>query len=96
MLPSGSATAISAASRSDRQPEIPASCRNRTPAMPPGPWQAGEFILWEGAPLDDSAKFYIIESGQVDCFRTFEVGWAVGSQIQVRTCSRGWLVQVRA
>ena len=33
--------------------------------------------MWEGAPLDDGAKFYMIESGRVDCFRTFEVcSWA--------------------
>lgn len=36
--------------------------------------QAGEFILWEDAPLDADAKFYMIEGGSVDCFRTFEVG----------------------
>ncbi|PSC76791.1 cAMP-dependent kinase regulatory subunit [Micractinium conductrix] len=35
-------------------------------------FEAGEYILWERAPLDDSAKFYIIEAGVVDCFRTFE------------------------
>lgn len=37
------------------------------------PSQPGEYILWENAPLDDGAKFYMIESGRVDCFRTFEV-----------------------
>jgi hypothetical protein len=38
------------------------------------PLQPGQYILWEDAPLDDSAKFYMVESGSVDCFRTFEVG----------------------
>ena len=36
--------------------------------------QPGQYILWEDAPLDDSAKFYMVESGSVDCFRTFELG----------------------
>jgi hypothetical protein len=35
--------------------------------------QEGQYILSEGAALDASAKFYMIESGTVDCFRTFEV-----------------------
>jgi hypothetical protein len=35
--------------------------------------QPGEYILREGAPLDEAAKFYMIEHGRVDCFRTFEV-----------------------
>ncbi|KAL4421376.1 hypothetical protein ABPG75_010667 [Micractinium tetrahymenae] len=47
-------------------------------------FKAGEYILWEGAPLDDSAKFYIIESGQVDCFRTFE-----GQKRAVKTLTAG-------
>lgn len=57
-------------------PSAAAPPPTHTPPPPThtSPLQAGEFILWEGAPLDDSAKFYIIESGQVDCFRTFEVG----------------------
>ena len=35
--------------------------------------QAGDVILREGMPLDDAAKFYVLERGAVDCFRSFEV-----------------------
>ncbi|KAI3423908.1 hypothetical protein D9Q98_009742 [Chlorella vulgaris] len=35
-------------------------------------FEEGQLILSEGAALDASAKFYMIESGTVDCFRTFE------------------------
>lgn len=50
---------------------------HRLPASPsnhPRPVQAGEAILREGEALDEAAKFFILEAGQVDCFRAFEVG----------------------
>lgn len=50
--------------------------------------QEGQLILSEGAALDASAKFYMIESGTVDCFRTFEV--SLRSLCIVVTC-RGQL-----
>lgn len=33
----------------------------------------GESIVLEGAPLDSQAKFYIVEKGTIECFKTFEV-----------------------
>ena len=40
--------------------------------------QAGEHILREGEALDEAAKFFVLEAGEVDCRRTFEVGTPQG------------------
>ncbi len=38
------------------------------------PMQGGQYILRENDALATNAKFYMIESGLVECQRTFEVG----------------------
>eukprot|EP00210_Caulerpa_lentillifera_P000555 g536.t1 len=35
-------------------------------------YSKGEVIVSEGTPLDSQAKFYIVEKGTIECFKTFE------------------------
>lgn len=47
------------------------------------PVQAGAHILREGEELGTSAKFYMIESGTVECLRTFEVSRGEGVVFEI-------------
>ena len=50
----------------------------RRPATPHVALQPGEHILREGEELATNAKFYMVESGTVECLRAFEVGRVPG------------------
>lgn len=38
--------------------------------------QMGEYILKEGEELSSTSKFYLVQSGIVECFKQFNVGTA--------------------
>ncbi len=38
--------------------------------------QMGEYILREGEELSSTSKFYLVQSGVVECFKQFNVGTA--------------------
>lgn len=43
--------------------------------LTPETFREGDVILREGDELASDAKFYLVESGMVECFKTYEVGW---------------------
>ena len=46
-------------------------------------WQDGEYILREGEALTSTSKFYLVQSGTVECFKQF----SVGSWLRLMTCT---------
>lgn len=40
--------------------------------------QDGEYILREGEELTSTSKFYLVQSGTVECFKQFSVGSLTG------------------
>lgn len=43
--------------------------------------QAGEYILTEGEELTSTSKFYLVQSGTVECFKQFNVSTTRSQQV---------------